>query len=38
MERLRSRGAELIGEVVNYLLCYFRGPEGIIIALAGQIG
>ena len=36
--RLRSHGAELVGEVVQYedqyRLCYVRGPEGIIIALA----
>jgi catechol 2,3-dioxygenase-like lactoylglutathione lyase family enzyme len=35
---MRARGAELIGEVVqyedSYRLCYVRGPEGIIIALA----
>lgn len=40
--RLKKHGAELIGEVVNYeniyLLCYIRGPEGIIIALAEQLG
>jgi catechol 2,3-dioxygenase-like lactoylglutathione lyase family enzyme len=36
--RLRARGAELVGEVVqyenSYRLCYLRGPEGIIVALA----
>ena len=40
-ERLRARGAELVGEVVRYqdvyLLCYLRGPEGIIVALAQQL-
>lgn len=40
--RLRALGAELIGEVVQYgdtdRLCYIRGPEGIIIALAEQTG
>lgn len=40
--RLKRLGAKLIGEVVNfenrYLLCYLRGPEGIIIALAEQLG
>lgn len=40
--RLRNHGAELIGEVTQYedmyRLCYLRGPEGIIIALAEQIG
>jgi hypothetical protein len=38
LARLRSRGAELVGQVARYedqyLLCYIRGPEGIIIALA----
>ena len=38
LARLRSRGGELIGEVVeyedSYRLCYVRGPEGIMIALA----
>lgn len=40
--RLRTHGAELIGEVVryedSYLLCYLYGPEGIMIALAERIG
>lgn len=40
--RLKRHGAELIGEVVNYediyRLCYLRGPEGIMIALAEQLG
>ena len=39
--RLKKQGAELIGEVVNYedtyLLCYLRGPEGIMVALAEQV-
>ena len=39
---LRTRGAELVGELENYKdiyrLCYVRGPEGIIIELAEQIG
>ena len=38
---LRARGAELIGEVVqyeqSYRLCYARGPAGIIVALAEQL-
>jgi predicted enzyme related to lactoylglutathione lyase len=38
---LRARGAELVGEVAqyqdSYRLCYARGPEGIIIALAEQL-
>jgi catechol 2,3-dioxygenase-like lactoylglutathione lyase family enzyme len=40
--RLRTRGAELIGEVGNYedayRLCYLRGPAGIIVALAETLG
>ncbi len=39
--RLQARGAELVGEVVRYedkyRLCYIRGPEGIIVALAEQL-
>jgi catechol 2,3-dioxygenase-like lactoylglutathione lyase family enzyme len=39
---LRAHGAELVGEVVqyedSYRLCYVRGPEGIIVALAEQLG
>jgi hypothetical protein len=39
---LRARGAELVGEVENYediyRLCFVRGPEGIIVELAEQIG
>lgn len=38
--RLRRHGAELVGEVVEYgdryRLCYVRGPEGIVVALAEQ--
>jgi catechol 2,3-dioxygenase-like lactoylglutathione lyase family enzyme len=40
--RLRARGAELVGELEryedSYRLCYVRGPEGIIVELAEQIG
>jgi catechol 2,3-dioxygenase-like lactoylglutathione lyase family enzyme len=40
--RLRARGAELVGEVEryedSYRLCYIRGPEGVIVELAEQIG
>lgn len=40
--RLRTHGAELVGEVVryedSYLLCYLRGPSGILVALAEQLG
>jgi catechol 2,3-dioxygenase-like lactoylglutathione lyase family enzyme len=41
LARLRSHGAELIGEIAQYedmyRLCYIRGPEGIIVALAEQL-
>ncbi|MFI6984974.1 VOC family protein [Embleya sp. NPDC050154] len=40
--RLRTHGAELVGEVSrfedSYLLCYVRGPEGIIVGLAEELG
>ena len=39
--RLRSRGAELVGEIAQYediyRLCFLRGPEGIIIGLAQEL-
>ena len=42
LARLRAHGAELVGEVVKYedqyRLCYVRGPEGILVALAEQLG
>jgi catechol 2,3-dioxygenase-like lactoylglutathione lyase family enzyme len=42
IERLKPHGAELVGELANYqdlyLLCYLRGPDGIIVALAEQLG
>jgi catechol 2,3-dioxygenase-like lactoylglutathione lyase family enzyme len=38
---LRARGSELVGEVVryedSYRLCYVRGPEGILVALAEKL-
>jgi catechol 2,3-dioxygenase-like lactoylglutathione lyase family enzyme len=41
LARLRPHGAELLGEVTRYedtyLLCYLRGPNGIILALAEQL-
>jgi catechol 2,3-dioxygenase-like lactoylglutathione lyase family enzyme len=41
LARLRAHGAELVGELEqyedSYRLCYVRGPEGIIIALAEQL-
>jgi catechol 2,3-dioxygenase-like lactoylglutathione lyase family enzyme len=42
LARLRARGAELVGELEryrdSYRLCYVRGPEGILVELAEQIG
>ncbi|WP_458248637.1 VOC family protein [Streptomyces sp. MAI_2237] len=39
--RLRPHGAELLGRIArfedSYLLCYVRGPEGIIVGLAEQL-
>ena len=39
--RLQARGGKLMGDVVNYgdshRLCYVRGPEGIVVALAEEI-
>ncbi|MFL5481797.1 MAG: VOC family protein [Gemmatimonadaceae bacterium] len=41
LARLRKRGAQLVGEVVQYedvyRLCYIRGPEGILIGLAEEL-
>ena len=40
--RLGRRGAKLVGDVVHYQnmyrLCYIRGPEGILIGLAQEVG
>jgi len=40
--RLRRHGAELVGEIAQYKdvyrLCFLRGPEGIIVGLAEQLG
>ncbi len=42
LDRLRKRGAQLVGDVVqyenSYRLCYIRGPEGLLIGLAEQLG
>ncbi len=42
LARLRTRGAQLVGDVVqyedSYRLCYIRGPEGLLIGLAEQLG
>ena len=41
VDRLRDAGWDTIGEIVDYentyLLCYVRGPEGLIIELAEQL-
>jgi catechol 2,3-dioxygenase-like lactoylglutathione lyase family enzyme len=41
LARLSRRGAQLVGEVVqyedSYKLCYIRGPEGLLIGLAEQL-
>jgi catechol 2,3-dioxygenase-like lactoylglutathione lyase family enzyme len=40
--RLRKHGAELVGEIAQYedkyRLCFIRGPEGIILGLAEELG
>jgi catechol 2,3-dioxygenase-like lactoylglutathione lyase family enzyme len=40
--RLRGHGGELVGEIAQYKdlyrLCFLRGPEGIVIGLAEQLG
>ncbi len=42
LARLRKHGAHLVGEVVQYgdayRLCYIRGPEGLLIGLAEELG
>lgn len=42
VSRLGRHGAQLVGEMVQYenayRLCYIRGPEGILIGLAEQLG
>ena len=41
LARLRTHGAELLGDVARYedayRLCYLRGPAGIIVALAEEL-
>ncbi len=41
LEKLGNRGAQLVGEVVQYedayRLCYIRGPEGLLIGLAQEL-
>ena len=42
LARLREHGAQLVDEVVRYedvyRLCYIRGPEGVLIGLAQELG
>ena len=42
LARLHKHGAQLVGEVVqyedSYRLCYIRGPEGLLIGLAEELG
>jgi predicted enzyme related to lactoylglutathione lyase len=42
LARLCRRGAQLVGEVVEYedayRLCYIRGPEGLLIGIAQELG
>jgi catechol 2,3-dioxygenase-like lactoylglutathione lyase family enzyme len=42
LARLREHGAQLVDEVVRYedayRLCYVRGPEGILVGLAEELG
>lgn len=42
LTKLQKHGAQLVGEVVqyedSYKLCYIRGPEGLLIGLAEQLG
>ena len=42
LERLGTLGAQLVGDVVQYgdvyRLCYIRGPEGLLIGLAQELG
>ncbi|HXW34370.1 MAG TPA: VOC family protein [Acidimicrobiales bacterium] len=42
LAHLRELGAQLVGEVVQYedtyRLCYIRGPEGLLIGLAQEVG
>jgi len=42
LEKISKRGAQLVGEVVDYKdvyrLCYVRGPDGLLIGLAQELG
>ncbi len=41
VERLAAHGGELVGDLVDYegtyLLCYLRGPSGVIVELAERL-
>jgi len=41
LDKLRKRGAQLVGEVVRYIdayrLCNIRGPEGLLVVLAQEL-
>jgi catechol 2,3-dioxygenase-like lactoylglutathione lyase family enzyme len=41
VERVRDAGWEMVGEIIDYentfLLCYVRGPEGLIVELAERL-
>ena len=42
VDRVREAGWDTVGEIVQYedqfLLCYVRGPEGLIVELAERLG
>ena len=42
LERLRAHGVELVGDIVDYKnvyrLCYIRGPDGLLVGLAEELG
>ena len=42
VDRVREAGWDTVGEIVDYestfLLCYVRGPEGLIVELAERLG
>ena len=42
LERVQAHGATLVGEIVRYedvyRVCYVRGPEGVLVELAEELG
>jgi len=42
VDRVRAAGWDTVGEIVDhkdvFLLCYVRGPEGLIVELAERLG